>query len=328
MTTIVKSKSLGDFVALIPALLGFHPTNSLVLIPMANKRTLGGIRIDLPASDTDTRSVAQTCLGYVLKVASVEGIAIFTYGDGEPRRELVDEIVAASRQAGLAIADAAHINADGWTSYFDQDNAVAPVPEASHHAPTGGDQNTGGRLPEADADFRSDVLHALEDASPTLADVPVLAELVASGATLTATHAADLALTLHSPLTRDVLLVQWAAGAELGAEALEAQVGWQAGGFIPEDVQRVMLGTAKRPDPTRLTAALDAVTLLAAHLPEALRPGSLAAAAWLSWALGRSSQAQSFSQMALTIDPDHGLSRIVLSQVGAGMLPEWAFIRP
>jgi hypothetical protein len=53
----------------------------------------------------------------------------------------------------------------------------------------------------------------------------------------------------------------------------------------------------------------------------------LAAAAWISWALGRSTHAAWYAERALEIEPGHGLSEIVATMIGAGHLPEWAFER-
>ena len=45
----------------------------------------------------------------------------------------------------------------------------------------------------------------------------------------------------------------------------------------------------------------------------------------LSWALGRSTHAALYAERACEVDPEHGLSQIVLSFVQAGHLPDWAF---
>ncbi|HBR87853.1 MAG TPA: hypothetical protein DEA59_01135, partial [Microbacterium sp.] len=72
---------------------------------------------------------------------------------------------------------------------------------------------------------------------------------------------------------------------------------------------------------------LDAARAAAAAAPRARRAGALATCAWLSWALGRSTHAAAFAEMAFAIEPDHGLAGIVLTMVNAGHLPEWAFHR-
>ena len=66
---------------------------------------------------------------------------------------------------------------------------------------------------------------------------------------------------------------------------------------------------------------------LAAYADDEHRPNLLAAAAWLSWALGRSTHADAYARRVLAIDSEHGLSQIVRTLVDAGHLPEFAFSR-
>ncbi|MBN9173996.1 MAG: hypothetical protein J0I70_07570, partial [Microbacterium sp.] len=50
-----------------------------------------------------------------------------------------------------------------------------------------------------------------------------------------------------------------------------------------------------------------------------------ATCAWLSWALGRSTHAESFARRACELEPEHGLGEIVRSFVAVGHVPDWAF---
>ncbi|MGG1910568.1 DUF4192 family protein [Microbacterium sp. NRRL B-14842] len=76
-----------------------------------------------------------------------------------------------------------------------------------------------------------------------------------------------------------------------------------------------------------MTAGLALVRHLAAYADDQERPNLLAAAAWLSWALGRSTHATVYTDRALAIDPDHGMSQIVATLCSAAVLPDWAFAR-
>ncbi|HWU57763.1 MAG TPA: DUF4192 family protein, partial [Microbacteriaceae bacterium] len=49
MQTIVKTTKPQDLLALVPHLVGFRPSNSLVLVAFRGKRTGGAYRVDLPA---------------------------------------------------------------------------------------------------------------------------------------------------------------------------------------------------------------------------------------------------------------------------------------
>lgn len=140
--------------------------------------------------------------------------------------------------------------------------------------------------------------------------------------------AAALVWCLSRPSLRDIALVQWSGTLIEGDEAFDAQLRWEAGEEYPAHLAMRMWGEGDRPDPGRLTAALRLVRRVAAVAPRASRPGPLAMCAWLSWALGRSTHADVYASQACEIEPEHGLSEIVLSFVRAGHLPDWAFRRP
>lgn len=138
-------------------------------------------------------------------------------------------------------------------------------------------------------------------------------------------RAAMLGWCLARPSLRDVALVQWASDQSGGDVAMEAQRRWEDGEEYPADLASFMWGEGPRPTAARLESALALVRTVAALVPKVQRPGPLAVCAWLSWALGRSSHAERYAGMALSIDRGHGLADIVRSFVQAGHLPDWAF---
>jgi hypothetical protein len=106
-----------------------------------------------------------------------------------------------------------------------------------------------------------------------------------------------------------------------------AQLRWEAGEEYPGHLAMRMWGEGEVPDIARLTAALELAREAAAAAPRVAQPGALSLCAWLAWALGRSTHAAAYAQQACEIEPEHGLSQIVLSFVQAGHLPDWAFRR-
>lgn len=140
-------------------------------------------------------------------------------------------------------------------------------------------------------------------------------------------HTAAIIWCLARPSLRDVALTQWCEDLVAGDDALGAQLDWEDGAEYPEHIADRFWGAGPRPNAARLIRALRLVRWAAAVAPRALRPGALAAAAWISWALGRSTHASGYAAQALEIEPEHGLSQIVLTMVSAGHLPEWAFER-
>lgn len=138
---------------------------------------------------------------------------------------------------------------------------------------------------------------------------------------------AALVWCLARPSLRDVALVQWSGNLAQGDEAFDAQLRWESGEEYPAHLAMRMWGEGDPPQVSRLETALALSRRAAAVAPRAARPGALAMCAWLSWALGRSTHAAAYAERACEIEPEHGLSQIVLSFVHAGHLPDWAFRR-
>jgi hypothetical protein len=165
-------------------------------------------------------------------------------------------------------------------------------------------------------------------AAARLDDLPELFEdVLREPDALDAYDLAAIGWCLARPSLRDIALVQWSGNLHQGDEALTAQLRWESGEEYPPHLAMRMWGEGDPPSPARLDQALRLARRVAASVPRALRPGPLAMCAWLAWALGRSTHAAEYAQQACDIEPDHGLSQIVLSFVHAGHLPDWAFRR-
>lgn len=162
-----------------------------------------------------------------------------------------------------------------------------------------------------------------------LCDIPGLFERALDTApdALDIATAAALLLCLSRPPLRDVALSQWSFTLTKGVELLEAQVLWQDGEAFPAHLATHMVGEGPSPDLHRVRAALALVRHLSALAPAPWRCAPLTVAAWLSWALGRSTHASGYLALAHEIDPEYGLAEIVSTMVRSGHLPEWAFGR-
>lgn len=266
---------------------------------------------------------------------------------------------------GLRVVDALCVADDGWASYADgQARPIAEVleREAGLDMPVPSeDQGSGAHLPEVDLAEKERLARALitiDDAAAAIlaapsdvetVDVPSLARLDPRAlaavvalddlpdlfedalswdpAHLDAFSGAVLLWCLRRPALRDVALQQWAGDIHSGELALFAQARWEAGEDYPLELGARFCGEGPRPDPGRLHRARNLARRIAAAAPRDARPGPLAAAAWLSWALGSSTHAGFYAEQALAIDPEHGLSQIVMTMCAASHLPEWAFTR-
>jgi hypothetical protein len=177
MTTVIRAAGAADFLALVPHLVGFRPSRSLVLIPFEGNRTLGALRLDLPPSDqpdAERSATAATAIGMVCKVSHADAVAVIAYVDGplaadaaRPGEAIVAELLSRARMCGLRISDALCDGSDGWASYLDAGDvqplaaipgdhaALAEVPLAA------GDQLSGAELPRADLAARERLARAL-----------------------------------------------------------------------------------------------------------------------------------------------------------------------
>lgn len=373
MTTVIKASDAAEFLALVPALAGYRPQRSLVLVLFRGKRTAGVMRYDLP-DPGEVEAVASTTIGLACKVDRVDGFAIVVYtddrlqtGPGAPLAwtELVDALALRAHVCGMRVVEALCVATDAWGSYTE--GAARPIAEVAAReaglplALPADDQGSGASLPEADLAEKERVARALvaiDDAAavflaappdfetqarPSLStldpralaamialdDLPELFEDVLSWDpdALDAFSAAVLLWCLRRPALRDIALQQWAGDIHTGEVALGAQLRWQEGEEYPVELGERFCGEGPRPHPARLHRARDVVRRVAAAGPRSDRPGPLACAAWLSWALGGSTHAGWYAERALEIDAEHGLAQIVLSMCTASHLPEWAFAR-
>ena len=167
MTTIVKAANAAEFLTLVPRLLGFHATRSLVLVPFSGTRTLGAMRVDLPDGSTgaDVDCAASTLIGMVCKVSAADAVALVAYTDrrfghdGIPHALLARALHERADACGLRLVDALCVAPDAWGSYLDPECPLSGWPLADLGVePEGvdglpepvGDQLAGTELPEPD----------------------------------------------------------------------------------------------------------------------------------------------------------------------------------
>lgn len=350
-----RPTSSAQFYALVPRLLGYQPEQSVVIVVFAGARSRGAMRFDIPTHENITE-VASSMLGLALRVEGATGFAALVYtnetaleGIGLPILYALQERAEA---ADFPLRDGGVIASDGWIAMFEPELRVHELDEirfgdeADLPPVQDGGVLAGTELPEVDDERRELVARKYEHILTAvggfangdsvevdvdalgelfmLDELPAMFEQAIDGHPIEPARVAGLRFVLERPSLRDVGLMTWFGGLDMGARAYEAQLQWEQGVEYPVDLAQTIWGQGPQPDGPRLERALEVCRLVAAHMPSA---GALAAAAWLSWALGRSTQADHYANQACAIEPEYGLAEIVLSFTRAGHLPDWAFTR-
>lgn len=327
--TVVSASDYGDLLSMVPAMLGFTPEDSVVIVPFDGNTSAGAMRMDLPDPDMAMEFAIQAS-HVAARIQNVSGAVVVIYSplDHESVRYAADAAAAVIDLTNMKLMDNLYVCGDGY-GRWSENEAPRPASElalpvdVAHFAVTGNQQSSA-TIPASDPA----VLMRMLKVEPHEALDPDTFNDTAEDSLynwepidLTGEQAAWLVATFNSPLYRDTYLTQVASNQGNGESMLTYQLGYQEHGIF-EGKANVMAGKAPRPDGYRLERALEFARYTAAIIP---LPGAFAVAAWLSWALGRSTHAEVYAQMARKLDPQHGLAGIVQDMVTASYLPEWAF---
>jgi hypothetical protein len=207
MTTIITAANAAEFLSLVPHLLGFVPTRSIVLVPFARGRTVGALRFDLPATtpldaDADRAGsdeagrVAATAVGMLCRLPHADAVAVVVYPDAVidehalPADEVVRGLLQRADTCGIRATEALCVAGDRWASYLDPDRPPqGHVLDTSASARAGGsipivqgDQTTGARLPATTRAERAAVADASRSLSAALGAMGGVRGAVASRA--------------------------------------------------------------------------------------------------------------------------------------------------
>lgn len=333
-TTILKATQASELLAAIPALLGFQPHDSVVVVPFRGTRTVGAMRLDLPAIE-DTDELASVVTGLVYQIEDVTGAAIVTYGTPTQAETVSAALTSHITSRSLDIIDTFTVTGAEWARTGEHKKTpIAPVPAHIAALAAETDQQAGGTLPEVDPALAAEVAtripgaDAIREALSGVDLIDAIEDALSFDASAgDAEHAAQIIAGLNHPALRDVALVQWARGEAVGREAFAAQVAWEAGAPFPTHLAAIMCGEGEKPSGERVRTALSLCRTLAALAPVEASTGPLVAAGWLSWAIGRSTHAEGYVRRALAIDPTRGMAQLIADMVSNSRIPAWAFTR-
>lgn len=374
---VIKAVSGADFLALVPHLAGMRPTQSVVCVPFIGRRTAGGaMRINIPKSRrADIRRVVSVAVGAMSRIAGVDRVDVVIYTNatfererGIPHVQVGRELVGGFERAGFDVRGAFCVAADGWGDYLDRDHDPVgrPLSEIEERATALGlshrPVDSLADLPTPDPDRAAAFARVYDEleleietgeVSPLLAllDFHAATDLVSwsehciTASRLGLAELAWLLRTLQSPAMRDVAVLHWAFGLEVGTKAYlgalqTASERRRTGESMDELIQRkleagvemedgdLMLGQTDRiPDRERMGRAVDILRDLLSIAPPHTTAAPGVMLAWLLWGLGRGSDAGAVLDRVLAEHPGYGMADVLNTVLASGMLPEWVFTR-
>ncbi len=124
----LRVRSTVDLLAIVPYLLGFHPTDSLVVVAMRGRQMVFAARGDLPeagASEAMRASFADY-LADVVTRQGVEAASVIGYGSADRVANAVRPVCDVLAEAGVQIFDALRVTSGRYWSYFCDDPTCCP----------------------------------------------------------------------------------------------------------------------------------------------------------------------------------------------------------
>ncbi|GAA0908698.1 DUF4192 domain-containing protein [Virgisporangium aurantiacum] len=121
--------SPAELLALVPYVIGYHPTSSLVVVALADQRVLVVARLDLPTTDEETQEVLAS-VHRAADVASEEGATaaiLIGYGPDDLVRPCIEAITDLLTPRSLPVIEALRVADGRYWSYRCDNPACCPL---------------------------------------------------------------------------------------------------------------------------------------------------------------------------------------------------------
>jgi Domain of unknown function (DUF4192) len=325
----VRVASADGLLAVVPHLLGFHPSDSLIVLGVGgpHARIRLAFRYDLPdPPDPELASDIAAHAGTVLERQHLTVALAVGYGAGQIVTPVVDAVVPALRAAGVTVQEVLRVADGRYWSYTCGDPACCP--------PEGVAFDLAGH--PAAAALRKAGLTVRGTRSELARTIAPLAE-AAGSMSLAADRARERAVTLigqahaeHQP--RDILQPV----ADAGRRSVRLAVTrYRRGGQLTDHDEIAWLGLTltdlrvrddawARMDPQFNQAHLRLWTDLVRHLPSGLVAAPAALLAFTAWQGGEGALASLAIERALQADPEYSMALLLAEAVRAGLPPSAA----
>ncbi len=304
----IRIQSPADIVDLVPYLLGFHPTDSLVLVGIGGGSVAVTARIDLP--DIDHPTLTDVFLAFARHGRCTQTIAVIYADSGDDADGLARLVEQVSDTADIQVLDHVLVSAGRWRSLACTNPDCCPA-----------------------------------DGTPLQPEGAVAAAAVYAGLVAQPCRTAALAtLDRPTPVAPDTLVPLIAAAEEEAAHAVLAGGGTRhERSIVPAAFKAVRAGQ-RLADPTAaqllvglssaavrdpLWLATDAGRIdgtdlwldLAHRAPTGYAAPVWFLVAWGTWRQGNSILAREAAERALAGDPNYTAARLLLTAIDTGVNP-------
>jgi hypothetical protein len=322
----IRVSSVAGLLAVIPHLLGFHPSRSMVVVGLDGPRgRIGlGFRYDLPDPPDRARSreIAEHTIA-VLEQRNITTVIAVGYGSGTLVTPVAEDLRAALDHAPIALRDLLRVEDGRYWSYVCQDPGCCPPEGVPFDGPS---------HPNAAAMAAAGMMAR-----------PDRQALAASLAPVTGAEAESMRQAEQRVLRRAQQLTAGVGGSrqtrlltDAGKIAVQDAIAlYRNGGAISDDDQiawmimaisdiRVRDDAWARMDPEHRAAHLRLWTDLVRRAPDHYLPAPASLLAFTAWQSGEGALANIAIERALAADPDYSMAQLIGEALDAGLPPSAA----
>lgn len=322
----VRVGSAEGILAVVPHLLGFHPSESLVLLGIGgpHARIRLAFRYDLP--DPPEEGLAADIAAHAVTVLERQHLAMAIavgYGSGAAVTPVVDVVAPALRRAGINVQDVLRVEGGRYWSYVCADPQCCPpegMPFDLTSHPASAALAAAGLTVRADRAELASVLAPVPDSAGSMAQAIQRARDRAGDLIDVSAAGEDPLLPIADAGRRCVkqAITRYRRG---GAVADEDEIAWL--GLVLADL-RVRDDAWARMEPEFHDAHLRLWTDLVRRLPADFVAPPAALLAFTAWQSGDGALASVAIERALDADPEYSMALLVADALDAGLPPSAA----
>lgn len=292
-----------DLVAVVPYLLGFHPSDSLVMVGLSGGTIALSARVDLPPPGESVDTVPLTPA--TLRRNHVHSVALVGYGDPHWVTLCLDHLRTVLAEDGIDVIDVLRVTDGRWWSYLCTDTDCCPVdgtPIDEAAAVVAGCVSAGASaLPSREA-----MAAQLDPADATIrAAVAKSVQALVAITGFDRRRARGERLELLRTVTASTELPGIADTARLGVGLTDPRIRDEAIAIIDDGTHR-----------------LDLWIWLVRHLPDGHVAPAATVAGYAAYRSGNGALAHEAIDKALADQPDYELARLLRTAVNSGMPPQ------